>query len=277
MKFPSALQQRLQQKYGPWGLVTGASSGIGRELALRLAEAGLHVVLNARNENALNQLAEQIRQQYKVKARVAPADLAQPHGISQLLCQTEDLDIGLFIAAAGFGTSGPFLQANLATEINMLQVNCQAVLHLSHHFAQQFAARGGGGIVLLASLVGFQGTPLAAHYAATKAYVQSLAEALYVELRPEHVDVLAAAPGPVRSGFAQRANMQMGAALNPEDVGVPILKALGRQGTVLPGLLTKFLVGSLRLLPRRYKVRVMKKVMHGMTLQQAGQANGLKT
>ena len=120
---------------------------------------------------------------------------------------------------------------------------------------------------LAPSLV-FREFPFQAHYAATKAYVQSLAEALSLEMRPYGVDVLAAAPGPVQSGFADRAGMQMGAALKTSDVGIPILKALGRKSTVLPGFLTKFLVGSLRTLPRWGKVRVMSMVMGGMTKHQ---------
>jgi len=178
------------------------------------------------------------------------------------------MDIGLLVAAAGFGTSGEFLKGQLESEIQMLDVNCQAVLVLTHHFARLFAAQKRGGIILLSSMVGFQGVPFAAHYAATKAYVQSLGEALSLELKPHGVDVLAAAPGPVRSGFADHANMQMGKVLTPEDVGIPILKALGRRTTVLPGFLTKFLVGSLRTLPRWGKIRVMRAVMGGMTKHQ---------
>lgn len=116
-------------------------------------------------------------------------------------------------------------------------------------------------------MVAFQGVPNAAHYAATKAYVQSLAEALSEELQPFKVAVLAAAPGPVSSGFASRAHMNMGKALTPEEVGVPILKALGKQVTVLPGWLTKLLVYSLMTLPRWGKIKVMKKVMSGMAIQ----------
>ena len=150
----------------------------------------------------------------------------------------------------------------------MLRVNCAALMKLTHHFSGQFIGRGGGGIILLSSMVGFQGTPYAANYAATKAYVQSLAEALAVELRPYGVDVLAAPPGPVASGFADRAGMRMGMALKPSDVGVPILKALGRRSTVLPGRLTKLLVGALRTVPRWGKVRIMSLVMGGMTQHQ---------
>ncbi len=110
--------------------------------------------------------------------------------------------------------------------------------------------------------------PNAAHYAATKAYVQTLAEAMYVELRPRGVDVLAAAPGPTASGFAERAGMTMGRTLSPADVARGTLDALGRRPTALPGLLSQVLKGSLAPLPRRARVRIMGSVMAGMTRRQ---------
>lgn len=268
MTLSSSEKNRLKDRYGSWAVVTGASSGIGRELAVRLAQAGLHVVLTGRNETALKALSNDIAHQFQVATWVVKADLAQEEGVTALIEATRDLEVGLFIGAAGYGTSGEFVRASLEAERNMLQVNCGAVLSLTHHFVQRFKAQGRGGIILLGSIVGFQGVPYAAHYAATKAYVQSLAEALALELKPYGIDVLSAAPAPVNSGFAARANMKLGKALEPEDIGVPILKALGRKTTVLPGFLTKFLVGSLRMLPRWGKIRVMKLVMGGMTRHQ---------
>ncbi len=172
------------------------------------------------------------------------------------------------IASAGFGTSGAFLNTSIHAEVNMLQVNCLALLQLTHHFAQKFAAQKKGGIILMSSIVSFQGVPFAANYAASKAYVQTLAEALYHELKPYNVDVLSAAPGPVQTGFSERANMVMDNTLTPDQIGVPILKALGRKATVLPGFLSKLLVYSLGTVPRWGKIRIMKGVMGGMTKHQ---------
>ena len=116
----------------------------------------------------------------------------------------------------------------------------------------------------MSSLVGWQGTPWAAPYAATKAYVQALAEGMHVELKPSGVDVLASAPGPVHSGFASQADMRMGAAAAPADVAKALLAALGRQTTVVPGILSKLLTYSLATLPRTVRTRVMSSVMHGI-------------
>ncbi|MEM0999580.1 MAG: SDR family NAD(P)-dependent oxidoreductase [Bacteroidota bacterium] len=263
----------MRTGYGPWAVITGASSGIGRELALRIAEAGLNIAVVARRRKLLDELAAEAESNYGVESLVIEADLGDADGISAVCGATGHLEIGLFVAAAGFGTSGELLKSSVAVEMNMLQVNCAALLALTHHFGRLMVARKRGGIILLSSLVGFQGVPYAAHYAATKAYVQSLGEALYLELKGEGIDVLSAAPGPVNSGFASRAGMQMGKALTPADIGGPILKALGRRSTVLPGFMTKFLVGSLRLLPRWGKVRVMRAVMGGFTKHQRAAPN----
>ncbi|WP_367390599.1 SDR family NAD(P)-dependent oxidoreductase [Lewinella sp. LCG006] len=167
---------------------------------------------------------------------------------------------------AGYGTSGKFIDASMDQEVNMLDLNCKSVLQLTHYFANKMKADGQkGAIVFLSSIVAFQGVPNAANYAATKAYVQSLGEALAVEFKAEGIDILCAAPGPVQSGFSQRANMIMGNALSVEAVGVPIITAIGQRTRVLPGFLTKFLTYNLSMTPRWLKIRIMGKVMAGFT------------
>ncbi|MBD2038571.1 SDR family NAD(P)-dependent oxidoreductase [Leptolyngbya sp. FACHB-321] len=263
-------QKRLSTRYGPWALVTGASSGIGREMVLRLAEAGINLVLIARSQTVLEQMTVALTSQHGIEVRVFVLDLSLEAGVETLVAATQDLDIGLLVAAPGFGTSGLFLNSLLEQEMEMLNVNCRSLLGLIWHFGQRFAMRGRGGMVLMSSIVGFQGMPFAAHYAATKAYVQALAEALYVELAPMGIDVLAAAPGPTHSGFATRAGMQMGMALKPEDIALPILNALGRRSMSLPGVLSKLLTYSLVPLPRWARVRIMGEVMGSMTKHQRG-------
>ena len=147
----------------------------------------------------------------------------------------------------------------------MIDVNCRAVAALAHHFGNRFAKVGRGGLVLMSSLLAFQGVPRAANYAATKAYVQSLAEGLRLELSPLGVDVVAAAPGPIQSGFAKRADMKMSMAGTPASVAQGALEALGRTGTVRPGLLSRVLGFALAFLPRWGRVRMMSLVMAGMT------------
>ena len=267
MKLSQKEKDRLKKKYGEWALVTGASSGIGKELAYRVAEAGLHLIITGRHEDKLTAIRQEIQSLYGVNVEMVVADLAD-QGIEQVWQAAQQKPIGLLIASAGFGTSGAFLNTSIHAEVNMLQVNCLALLQLTHHFAQKFAAQKKGGIILMSSIVSFQGVPFAANYAASKAYVQTLAEALYHELKPYNVDVLSAAPGPVQTGFSERANMVMDNTLTPDQIGVPILKALGRKATVLPGFLSKLLVYSLGTVPRWGKIRIMKGVMGGMTKHQ---------
>lgn len=202
-----------------------------------------------------------------MQTRTLPVDLAEPPGPQQVAERTADLDVGLLVQAAGFGTAGPFLGADLAEQVEMLEVNCRAVLDLAHRFALRLAARPQrGGMVLFGSLVGRQGAPGAAHYAATKAWVQALGEALHVELGPHGVDVLTATPGPVHSGFADRAGMQMSAAVSTERVAAGALDALVRgRMTASPGALSKILGGSLTPLPRPLRTRIMGRVMRSMT------------
>src|SRR6478609_9058129 len=169
-------QNRFRDQYGPWAVVTGASSGIGKEIALRLAASGLNLILVARRQDLLENVALDLSGRNGIETRVIAADLATKAGIEAVVAGSRDLDVGLLVAAAGFGTSGPFLESDLTQELEMLDVNCRALLSQSLYFGRRFAERGRGGLILLASLVGFQGTPFSAHYAATKAYVQSLAE-----------------------------------------------------------------------------------------------------
>lgn len=267
MNLPNTTKQRLKTQYGDWAIVTGASSGIGLELATQLADAGFNLILNARNEERLLKVAQQLKS-HNIEVKSVVADLSNKEGVEKINQSTQGLKVGLLINNAGYGTSGLFVDASLDSEINLLRVNCEAVLALTHYFARQFKQQGRGGIVFLSSLVAFQGVPYAANYAASKAYIQSFAEALTVELKPFGVDVLAAAPGPVESGFGQRANMKMDNAMRADQLGVPILAALGKQSNVVPGLLSKILTYALRTAPRSIKVKIMQKVMGGFTQHQ---------
>jgi short-subunit dehydrogenase len=258
---------QLLARYGPLAVVTGASSGIGRAIAVELAAAGFDLLLVARHEPALRTLAGELASAHDTRREFTPlaADVGTPAGLAAVIAASRELDVGLLVASAGFGTAGEFIAADLETELNLIDVNCRAPLVLAHHFGGLFAARGRGGLVLFGSLVGFQGAPRAAHYAATKAYIQTLAEGLHHELKPRGVDVLACAPGPVRSGFATRSGMRMAGTDLPAQVARGTLAALGRRMTATPGPLSKFLTASLMTAPRFLRVRIMGKIMGDMT------------
>ena len=252
------------EHYGPWALITGASDGIGRAMAVRIAAAGLHVVLAARREPELQALAAEIERIHGVGTRVIAVDLSDPDGVAALAAHTAGLDIGLAVLAAGFGGAGPFVESAVTDELAMIAVNITAVAQLTHTLSGRMVNRGRGGIVLFGSILGWQGVAGQANYAATKAYVQSLAEGLHGELAPLGVDVLSVAPGPVNSGFGDRAGLTMTSAESPDVVAAGALRALGRRATVVPGVRGKFLTVSLKMLPRRLRTLILTTVMAGM-------------
>lgn len=250
--------------YGPTALVTGASDGIGRAFAHELARRGYDLVLVARRQPVLEELAAELASRHGIRAEVLAADLGIAGDVGAVIEATAGRDIGLLVAAAGFGTSGPFAEQPVRPELDMVDVNCRAVVALVHAFAQRFVARGGGGIVLFGSLVGFQGVPRAAAYAASKAFIQTFAEGLRPELRPLGVDVISVAPGPVASGFAARANMVVSGAPGPDDIPAEVLAALGRKTTVRPGFQSKLLEALFTGLPRPARTLIMTQVMKSM-------------
>jgi short-subunit dehydrogenase len=262
---PGIRDERFADRYGPWAVVTGASGGIGLAIARELAARGLNLIVVARRGERLQQLARELAGRHRVQCQALVADLGTAEGCETILRMAAPHEVGLLVAAAGFGTSGEFVSSPLRAEREMLAVNCAAVLELVGHFAPKFAARGRGGIVLMSSVLAFNGVPGSAHYAATKAWVQSLAEGLRGELRGRGVDVLASAPGPVNTGFAERARLDLGPMLSADVVARQTIAALGRQGTVRPGWLSKLLGWSLATLPRALRVQLLAQIMRGMT------------
>jgi short-subunit dehydrogenase len=260
------------QHYGPWALITGASDGIGKALAEQIAAAGINVALVARNEVRLRALAADLEGRHGIETAVLAADLTDSDAVAQVETSTSGLDIGLVVLAAGFGTTGTFLETSLADEMALIAVNIAAVSRLSHTFAGRLAGRGGGGLVLFGSIVGWQGVPGQANYAASKAYVQSLAEGLHDDLEPHGVNVLSVAPGPVASGFGARAGLAMTGATAPETVATATLTALGRRRTVIPGARGKFLTSALRPLPRRVRSLILGRVIAGMRARETTDA-----
>jgi uncharacterized protein len=260
----------LKRRFGPTALITGASDGIGRAFAEALAAQGFDLVLVARRDAVLQEMALELGKRHGITVQVIAADLSSPQAVDDVLAQTEGLPVGLMVAAAGFGSIGPFLAQDVTSEVNMVDVNCRSVVRLTHGIAARMAVARRGGIALFSSVVGFQGVPGSATYAATKGFVQGFAEGLAVELRPMGISVLSVAPGPVGTGFAARAGMQMGKAETPQTVARVALAALPGGGTVRPGFLAKLLGWSLATLPRWGRVRLLGQIMKGMTPKAKG-------
>jgi short-subunit dehydrogenase len=254
----------IADRYGPWALVTGASDGIGQATARHLAAAGVHVVLVARREPALRDLAEELERSHHIQTRVVAVDLARPAAAAEVADACAGVDVGLVVLAAGFGAAGPFLASPSATALEMIDVNVTAVTALTHVMGGRLVARGRGGIVVFGSILGWQGVPGQAVYAATKAYVQALGEGLHRELADRGVDVVSVAPGPVHSGFAARARMTMRSATAPDVVAAGALRRLGHGVTAVPGVRGRGLTLALAPLPRRVRSAILGRVVAGM-------------
>jgi short-subunit dehydrogenase len=188
-----------RKRFGPWALVTGASSGIGREFARQVAGSGINVVLVARREELLKEVAAEVSQQFGVEHRVILSDLSEDGFIARIDEATRDLDIGLLISNAGTASSGLFLTKNCADLIANLRLNAQAHLELAHYFGKRLSERGSGGIMLIGAMGADNGVPFMANEAATKAYVQSLGLGLHDELKSAGVCVTVLPPGPTET------------------------------------------------------------------------------
>lgn len=260
----NASRDARRERYGAWAVVTGASGGIGLEIAREVAARGLNVVLAARNADKLDRLSSQLIQTHSVETRSAAVDLATPEGTRLLEQAVSGLDVGLFVGNAGFGTSGAFVNADMTNELAMIDLNVRHLAQQVHFFANLMRPRRAGGIILMSSIVSWQGVPRAANYAATKAYVQSLAEGLHRELQAEGIDVLTSAPAQVATGFMERADMR-GDGADAGLVARKTLDALGRRATVYPHFKSWFLSSALSTLPRPIRVRILEGVMQDMT------------
>jgi short-subunit dehydrogenase len=250
----------LKEKYGDWALVTGASSGIGKALARQLAQKGLNLVLVARREHELNELAQELYENFQTKTHIVAVDLLKPGAVQALYDEVSTLDIGLVIPAAGIDEMGQFLDKEYHSLDRMLKLNIQIPTEIAHVFGQQLATRKRSGMILVSSLFGYQGIPNFAGYAASKAFILTLGETLNVELAPQGVDVLVLSPGLTDTPFSQSMAINFSKlpmfAQSPETVARIALGALGHKATVVPGLLNKMYAWENRLIPRSWPVKL---------------------
>jgi short-subunit dehydrogenase len=205
----TGIQADFKERYGPIGLVTGASSGIGWAFAEGLAERGMDLVLAARRLDRLDSLAAQLVRKHGVQVRNVEVDLARPDAAQLLLDRTSDLDVGLLVSNAGFSMKGDHAGNDPVVMAEMLMVNCHAPLQLTRGFIPRLRSRARGGIILTSSVEGLMGCPYSSAYAATKALVKSLGEGLWAELQPDDIDVLTLCPGATESEAAARSGIDL--------------------------------------------------------------------
>ena len=234
-------------------LVTGASSGIGAEIARALARRGHGVTLVARREDRLKDLAGQLADAHGIRAETLGCDLGSEGARKRMLASLAELglDVEVLVNNAGFGTAGRFVELDAERELEMVRLNVEAVVALCGRFAPEMAARGRGAILNVASTAAFQPLPGNTTYAATKAFVLSFTDALHAELSGDGVTATSVCPGPVKTEFVEIANMD-GAAesapsfvwTDPDQVAEEAVKGLERgRRVVVPGKLNA--VGAL--------------------------------
>jgi uncharacterized protein len=262
-------RDKFRAKYGPWAVVIGAAQGLGAEFSRQIAELGLSTVMVALEDDELGGLSGTLQRQYGIETRTVVGDITARDTQDQLVSATSDLDVGLVVYNAGLAVRGLWLDTSLSDHMRMIETNVRSPLLVLREFVPAMAARERGGIVLLSSMSGLQGSPLLATYAATKAYSLNLALSLWDELRPLGIDVTALVPGATDTpGFREsspRTSRLTPKPMRVEPVVRAALEALGSRPAVVAGAANK--AGSLlfgRLLPSRISTTFMGRTMRSM-------------
>ncbi len=258
----------------PTALVTGASSGIGWELAKLLAEDGYDLVFVARRGKKLEELGRDLTAAFGVQVKVIAKDLSDAKAPAEIFAGLEKagLAIEVLVNDAGFGVYGPFAKTDRGKELEMIQVNIVALTHLTKLLLPNMLERASGRILNLASTAAFQPGPLMAVYYATKAYVLSFSEALANELEGSGVTVTALCPGPTETEFQKDAGLEDTRLFqSPLVMDARAVARAGYEGmkkgkrVVIPGLGNKLLVQSERLTPRRLVTAIARKIQETRT------------
>jgi uncharacterized protein len=253
--------------YNKWALVTGASAGIGWSLSRQLASAGAHLLLTARRTDRLQKLAADLAAKYSVETEVFTSDLARPEAPGEIhaFAARNGREIELLVNNAGFGAFGYHHEIDQSRLLEMIQVNCAAVVHLTRLFAPAMAQRRRGDILIVASTAAFQAVPFNSTYAATKAFDLIFAEGLAEELRPLGVNVCALCPGPTTTEFqqvAQQPERAFKVKEEPDKVARVGLEALAKGKTfVVSGAMNRLMMEAERLAPRAFVAKAAAKMM----------------
>lgn len=255
----NAPRTRIDKRtFGPWAVVTGASSGIGKEFARQLAASGLNLVLVARRLALLEEVGRELSRDFSIAYRTVEVDLTEPDFLDTIEAATGDLDVGLLVSNAGAGHLGAFLTLEADDLLSLVQLNALAHLRLSHHFGRRLAQRERGGILLVSALGAGEGLPYMANDGAAKAYVLSLGEALHVEFQPFRVHVTVLLPGGVETPVLAKLGLDAGSLpmrpLSVEQCVAEGLAALNANRAIhIPGRMFRIIA---RLSPRSMMTRM---------------------
>ncbi|HEV2349535.1 MAG TPA: SDR family oxidoreductase [Terriglobia bacterium] len=249
-----------------WVLITGASSGIGRALALEFAAHGFSVFLTARDEGSLRQVAGDCAQKFNVETKIHLADLSDSKAVDGLLQALSASPIEILVNNAGFGVVGEFALTNVETELKMLKVQLAATLKLTKAVLPQMIARKSGRILNIASVYSFAPVPFQSVYSACKAFMLSFSESQREELKGTGVSVTVICPGTTQSDFRVRAGIEekeKPRGVTAESVArIAVRKTLRGKNLVVPGFANKLFVFFSRRLPVGIVPRVVRYINH---------------
>ncbi len=267
-----ANESEFRSRYGPWALIAGASDGIGESFARHLAERGINVILVARREALLDQLAAEIEATHAVETRTIAIDLTRDDLVERIRSEIEGLEIGLLVYnAGGSHDARKFHDLEVDHALGQVRLNCVGPVKLAHLLGRAMRERGRGGILLLSSVASAVGSSYTAIYGATKMFDIVLAEALWHELAPEGVDVMGVILGATRTPSVQAAieNFESfsAAKMEPDEVVVGALANIGKGPTWVAGDFNRQAVKTLRSLPRVTAINALSDAaarLHGL-------------
>ncbi len=250
-------------------LITGASKGIGKELATSLAGMGYHLLLVARSGSELAQFSDSITQQYGVKVDYLVCDLSETGGAVKVAewSKSKTPDLSVLINNAGYGLWGDFVKLTLKDQMNMLSLNINAVVELTHLLLPELKKSTQSYILNLSSTAAYQAVPALALYAASKSFILSYSRALRYELKDSNISVSCLCPGPTDTGFASRAGMDALAEIAEKFNMPPAIVAhtglsgmFNKKAEIVPGVLNKLSVFGVNLLPKTLIERITAKL-----------------
>lgn len=250
-------------KYGPWAIVTGASSGIGEEFCRQLADRKLNLILVSRREEKLKSVSDSLISEHGIETKIISLDISEYDFVRKIISVTQNLDVGLLINNAGFALTGNFLNHSIEEEIMLLNVNCKAPVILSHIFGTILKNKGKGGIINIASASAFLPMPGWTNYSASKAYLLHFSEALSYELREKNIDVLALCPASTSTEFSEVAGTKSG-GMEVSKLVAAGLNNLGKTSCYIPGFSIRFGLFIFRFLSRKSLVLLGAKAVAGM-------------
>ncbi len=257
------MKKLSQENYGEWALITGASSGLGKEFAKQIAKKGFNTILIARSKKSLEDLSLSIKTEYKVETKIIVADLKEDNQIQTIIDECKALDVGLLINCAGLALSNEYLDNKIEDEIDILNVNVKAPMVLSHFFAQKMRTQKKGGIIFVSSIMALAGASSWANYNATKAHNLLLSEGLGQELKKDNIEVLALTPGTIQTGFQRTSNTNIDlGSLDVKDVVSDGLNSLGQKRTVTSGFKNKIIAFLTRITPRAVNTVIFSTVVN---------------